>query len=103
MTYRLFYAEGSAAMGVRVILEEVDVPYEFIQSTIAMDQPRSPEQLEINPNGWVPVLVWGDLALRPKQDGLNLGASSMQNRLCLRVDEERGSRHLLWRSENVLS
>ncbi len=60
MEYKLFYALGSAAMGVRVILEEIGAPYELIQSTIAMDEPRPREQLAINPNGWVPVLVWGD-------------------------------------------
>ncbi len=60
MEYRLFYAPGSAAMGVRVMLEEIGAPYELIQTTIDMDKPRPPEQLAINPNGWVPVLTWGD-------------------------------------------
>ena len=50
-------------MGVRVILEEIGAPYELIQSTIDMDKPRPPEQLAINPNGWIPVLVWGDKAM----------------------------------------
>ena len=59
MAYKLFYALGSAAMGVRVILEEIGEPYELIQSTIAMDEPRPPEQLALNPNGWIPVLIWG--------------------------------------------
>ena len=63
MTYQLFYAPGSAAMGTRVILEEIGVPYELIESTIDMDKPRSPEQLAINPNGWVPVLKWDDNAM----------------------------------------
>ncbi len=63
MTYRLFYALGSAAMGVRVLLEEIGAPYELIQSTISMDEPRPPEQLAINPNGWVPVLTWGNKAM----------------------------------------
>jgi len=61
--YKLFYALGSAAMGVRVLLEEIGAPYELIQTTIAMDQPRPPEQLALNPNGWVPVLIWGDNAM----------------------------------------
>ncbi len=56
--YRLFYARKSASMGVRVLLEEIGVPYELVQTTIDMDKPRPPEQLAINPNGWVPVLVW---------------------------------------------
>ena len=36
MTYKLFYALGSAAMGTRVILEEIGAPYELIQTTISM-------------------------------------------------------------------
>ena len=63
MTYQLFYAPGSAAMGTRVLLEEIGAPYELIESTIDMDKPRSPEQLAINPNGWVPVLKWDDNAM----------------------------------------
>ena len=56
--YKLFYAPKSASMGIRVILEEIGVPYELIQTTVDMAKPRPPEQLAINPNGWVPVLVW---------------------------------------------
>ena len=63
MTYHLFYAPGSAAMGTRVILEEIGAPYELIESTIDMDEPRPPEQLAINPNGWVPVLKWDGNAM----------------------------------------
>jgi glutathione S-transferase len=50
-------------MGTRAILEEIGAPYELIQSTIDMDEPRPAEQLAINPNGWVPVLVWDDGAM----------------------------------------
>ncbi len=39
MAYKLYYALGSAAMGVRVILEEIGAPYELIQTTIDMDKP----------------------------------------------------------------
>ena len=63
MAYKLYYALGSAAMGARVILEEIGAPYELIQTTIAMDEPRPPDQLALNPNGWVPVLIWGDNAM----------------------------------------
>ena len=56
--YKLFYALKSASMGVRVMLEEIGVPYELIETTVDMDKPRPPEQLAINPNGWVPVLLW---------------------------------------------
>ncbi len=63
MSYKLYYALGSASMGVRVVLEEIGAPYELIQTTIDMDKPRPPEQLALNPNGWVPVLIWGDNAM----------------------------------------
>ena len=49
MAYKLFYAPGSAAMGTRVIPEEIGAPYELIQTTIAMDEPRPPEQLALIP------------------------------------------------------
>ncbi len=60
MSYQLYYALGSAAMGVRALLEEIGAPYELIETTIDMDKPRPREQLALNPNGWVPVLVWGN-------------------------------------------
>jgi len=63
MTYHLFYAPGSAAMGTRVILEEIGASYELIESTIDMDKTRPPEQLAINPNGWIPVLKWDGNAM----------------------------------------
>jgi len=63
MTYQLFYAPGSAAMGTRVMLEEIGAPYELIESTIDMVKPRPPEQIAINPNGWIPVLKWEDSAM----------------------------------------
>ena len=63
MSYKLYYALGSAARGVRVLLEEFGAEYELIQTTIDMDKPRPPEQLALNPNGWVPVLIWGNNAM----------------------------------------
>ncbi len=56
--YKLFYALKSASMGVRVLLEEIGAPYELIPTTTDRKEPRPPEQLAINPNGWIPVLAW---------------------------------------------
>lgn len=61
--YKLFYALRSASMGVRVMLEEIGAPYELIESTTDRSKPRPPEQLAVNPNGWVPVLTWEDGAM----------------------------------------
>ena len=58
MNYQLYYAPGSAAMGTRVILEEIGADYGLIESTIDHNKPIPPEQLALNPNGWIPVLTW---------------------------------------------
>lgn len=63
MNYKLFYAPGSAAMAVRVLLEEIGASYELIDVTIGKDEPRDPEHLALNPNGWVPVLAWDGRAM----------------------------------------
>ena len=63
MTYSLYYAEHSAAMGVRAVLEELQQPYELIATSIDMDTPRSAALLELNPNGWIPVLISNGTAI----------------------------------------
>ena len=60
MIYRRFYAQGSTSEGVRVILEEIEAPYQLIQSTKDISKSRHPEQLKISPNGWISVLIFGD-------------------------------------------
>ena len=63
MIYKLYYLDGTASMGVRVLLEEIGAPYELIQTTTDRQEPRPAEQLKINPDGWVPVLLWDDNAM----------------------------------------
>ena len=40
MTYKLYYADGTASMGVRVLLEEIGAPYQLIQTTT--DRKKTP-------------------------------------------------------------
>lgn len=61
--YKLFYALKSASMGVRVLLEEIGAPYELLETSVDVGTQRPAEQLAINPNGWVPVLMWDDGAM----------------------------------------
>ncbi len=56
--YKLFYTLKSASMGIRVLLEEIGAPYELLETSVAKDSPRPAAQIAINPNGWVPVLMW---------------------------------------------
>lgn len=58
MSYRLYYSDRTAAMGVRVILEEIEARYELIWTDVSSGSNREPELLALNPNGWIPVLVW---------------------------------------------
>lgn len=61
--YTLYYAPRSAAMGVRAILEAIGAPYAVSEVDIYSDRPRDPEFLRINPNGWVPALVYAGGAM----------------------------------------
>ena len=63
MNYKLYYDNLSAAEGVRVILEEIGLPYELIASSKDRSKRRPPQQLIINPNGWLPVLTWGETGM----------------------------------------
>jgi glutathione S-transferase len=63
MSYSLYYADRSAAMCTRVILEEIGDPYKLIWTDISPDSTREPELLSLNPNGWIPILVWQEGAI----------------------------------------
>ena len=61
--YKLYYAPGTAAFAPQMALEEIGAEYELIETEVSPDKPRDPWFLELNPNGWVPGLVDGDLVL----------------------------------------
>ncbi|MFT5259218.1 MAG: glutathione S-transferase [Saprospiraceae bacterium] len=63
MDFQLYYAEGSAAMHVRTLLEELNLFYDLREVSIEMDEERPADMLKYNPNGWVPVLVWGEKSM----------------------------------------
>lgn len=56
--YKVYGTGKSRAFRVLWALEEMGLPYELIEA-----KPRSPELLEVNPEGKVPVLVDGDAVL----------------------------------------
>lgn len=63
MALSLYYSEPSAAMGVRVLLEEIGVPYNLIWTDITSNSVRDPQLLALNPNGWIPILLWKEGAM----------------------------------------
>jgi glutathione S-transferase len=56
--YKLYHAPRSAALGVWVLLEIIGERYELEEVDIYSDAPRDPGFLRINPNGWVPALLY---------------------------------------------
>lgn len=60
MTYVLHYAPDNASLPVRLVLEEMGLPYETVLVNRATQDQRSPAYLALNPNGLIPVLETGD-------------------------------------------
>src|SRR4026209_145939 len=58
---KLYYFPGSCALADHVVLEWTGAPYEAIKLDRAGT--KSPEFLQLNPSGAVPVLVDGDFVL----------------------------------------
>jgi glutathione S-transferase len=58
---KLYYFPGSCALADHIVLEWTGAPYEAIK--LDREGTKSPEFLELNPSGAVPVLVDGDFVL----------------------------------------
>ena len=56
--YTLYHAPRSAALGVQALLEIIGAPYSLRSVDIDVNVPRDAQLLSINPNGWVPALVY---------------------------------------------
>ncbi len=55
--YKLYYSPGACSMGVHVVLNECNVPFELEKVDMMAGQNRTPEYLKLNPRGQIPVLV----------------------------------------------
>lgn len=60
MTYTLYYAPDNASLVIRLIMTELDVPFETsLVDRVRQDQ-TSAEYLRVNPHGMIPTLVTPD-------------------------------------------
>ena len=59
----LHYHPGNASFAPHVLLHEIGVSFALSLVDRAVSAHKSPEYLKLNPNGLIPVLVDGDLAL----------------------------------------
>jgi glutathione S-transferase len=59
----LHYFPGNASFTPHVLLHDIGVPFELSLVDRAAGAHKSPQYLQLNPNGLIPVLVDGDLVL----------------------------------------
>jgi glutathione S-transferase len=69
MTTRKLYGtqQSGNVYKVRLMLSLLDLPYELITLDLAAKAHRSPEFLQLNPMGQIPVLIDGDVNIRDSQ------------------------------------
>src|SRR5580765_1002689 len=59
----LYHSAQSRSVRPRWLLEEAGAPYALVRLSLQAGDHKKPEFLKINPNGAVPALVDGDVAL----------------------------------------
>ncbi|HEY3644010.1 MAG TPA: glutathione S-transferase N-terminal domain-containing protein, partial [Gammaproteobacteria bacterium] len=55
---------------VRLLLTQLDEPFEWIETSTLKKQTRTPEFLKLNPNGKIPLLQLDDGRLLPESDAI---------------------------------
>jgi glutathione S-transferase len=61
--YVLYYYPGNASLLPHMLLREIGAPFELRLVDRDQNAQRSPDYLNLNPNGRIPVLIDGDLVL----------------------------------------
>jgi glutathione S-transferase len=57
---KLYYAPGTSAVGIRILLEEIGRPYEIVSVNLRAGEQHRPPLASINPKSKVPTLVRDD-------------------------------------------
>lgn len=60
---KLFFYPSNASMAPHIVLEEIGLPFELELVDRTQGAHKSPQYLQLNPNGLIPVLADGDLVL----------------------------------------
>lgn len=71
---KLYYSPGACSLADHIVLEWIGKPYEAVR--VSREERKSPEFLELNPAGAVPVLQDGDWVLTQNSAILNFLADS---------------------------
>jgi glutathione S-transferase len=59
----LYFSPGSCSLAPHIVLEEIGLPFQLSHSSTSDGSTRTPEYLQMNPKGRVPVLVTGNSVL----------------------------------------
>ena len=54
------YYDSGNGYKVRLLLAQLGIPYEYVETDIMKGETRTPEFLKLNPNGRVPLVVLED-------------------------------------------
>ena len=69
--YRVYGMSSSGnCYKVRLLLTQLDEPFEWIETSTLKKQTRTPEFLKLNPNGKIPLLQLDDGRLLPESDAI---------------------------------
>lgn len=93
---KLWYAPGGASMVVHAALEEIGEPYELQFVDLSRNEQNSAEFLELNPNGRVPVLVDGSVAMYESAAIVMYLADRFPDSDLAPMSEPARSRYFLW-------
>lgn len=59
MTTTLYYSPGSCSLAAHIVLEEIGHPFSLVLVSSSDGSTKSPEHLQLNPKGRIPVLTVG--------------------------------------------
>ncbi|NRO97628.1 glutathione S-transferase [Paraburkholderia sp. NMBU_R16] len=57
MNYRLYYSPGACSLAVHIALEEIGIPFERQEVSVARGETTQPDYLAVNPKARVPALA----------------------------------------------
>jgi glutathione S-transferase len=67
--YTLYYSPGACSMAIHILLREMGVPFEAVETSIQSGKTQSPAFLKLNPRGQVPLLVDADANIAIREGG----------------------------------
>lgn len=91
----LYYAPDNASLIVRLLIEELGIPYETILVDRSVAEQKSDAYLSLNPDGLIPVCVINDASVF-ETAAILLAIADMHGKLTVSIDDSRRPQFLKW-------